>query len=367
VDVDISAGVPRLALTIGDRTVYADYVSGSGTTNLVFQYVVQPGDTDTNGISIPANALEMNGGSMTDAAGNAALDVTHAAVTDNASYRVDTTSPVLSFSRPADDATGVAASDDIVLFFSEDVLAGSGTVTVSSRDGDTRIIDIGDRSQISINGNQVTVDPTGDLDTDSIYDVQIAAGAITDIAGNTFAGISGSASLSFETEVTVDTSIVVFDLEQGSSSGHSNRTFQSNVSYDIYILVDSNDAALSDAGGGPGTWGTWQGAANLGSNDRIILVGDGAAVQGLLGPVNGVSVDDELVAWSTNFDFRAAELQENGSFVRRTGEGFRVNESSVRLFGAQLPEDFLEDQGGQLGSMYLTNMPAGILTSQGLV
>lgn len=34
-------GTPRLTLTIGAATVYANYVSGTGTKNLVFQYTIR--------------------------------------------------------------------------------------------------------------------------------------------------------------------------------------------------------------------------------------------------------------------------------------------------------------------------------------
>ena len=44
-------------LTIGSTSRQADYVSGSGTSALVFRYTVQSGDLDTDGIvaSLSAN------------------------------------------------------------------------------------------------------------------------------------------------------------------------------------------------------------------------------------------------------------------------------------------------------------------------
>jgi hypothetical protein len=47
---------PRLALTIGTRTLHATGF-GWGSHSLSFQYTVQAGDRDEDGISIPANAL----------------------------------------------------------------------------------------------------------------------------------------------------------------------------------------------------------------------------------------------------------------------------------------------------------------------
>jgi hypothetical protein len=79
--------------------------------------------------------------------------------------------------------------------------------------------------------------------------------------------------------------------------------------------------------------------------------------------VNQVSVDPTAVAWSTALALDAGVLQAR-SFTRRTGL-FSVADTT--LFDTSLPGTFLGGQGGQTNTMYLTNMPAGILTSQGLV
>ena len=363
IDVDTSGGAPRIALSIGGSTLFADYVSGSGSSSLNFDYTVQPGDTDNNGIRIRADSLDPNGGALADAEGNAA-DLSHGSVANNPSYRVDTAAPILVSSRPSDEATAVALGDNVVLTFSENLQSGSGNITIS--DGsDTRAINVADSTQVSISGNRVTINPDSDLDAERTYSVQIDSGALTDEAGNAYAGISNSATLNFDTETRLDTSIVVFDLVQGSSSDHSGRTFQSGVSYDIYIRVDSDDASLSTRGRGPGTWDRWEGTANLGSDDRIILVGDGAGVQGASSLVNQVSIGTTAVAWLTSPGFNAGVVQER-SFTRATGFG-RRDDDDARLFDTSLPAAFLGNQGGQTSTMYFTNMPAGILTSQGLV
>ena len=117
----------------------------------------------------------------------------------NASFIVDTTAPTLSSSTPADNANDVPRDTDIVLTFSEDVQAGSGNIVISS-DIDTRTIDVTDSSQVSISGNQVTINPTFDLIFGTNYSVQIDAGALTDAAGNPYAGISDTNTLDFRTE-----------------------------------------------------------------------------------------------------------------------------------------------------------------------
>lgn len=90
----VVTGTPKVALNVGGTSVDALYQSGSGSANLVFQYTVGAGMTDANGISINANSLSLNSGTILDT-GVAAI-LTHAAVADNAGYKVDTTSPTVS-------------------------------------------------------------------------------------------------------------------------------------------------------------------------------------------------------------------------------------------------------------------------------
>ena len=219
---------------------------------------------------------------------------------------------------------------------------------------------------MQIDGNQVTVDPGGDLNPGSAYSVRIDAGAFIDAAGNDYAGISDDVTLNFDTAAAVDTTIVVFDLVQGVSSDHSGRRFDENVSYDIYVIVDSDSSVLSTAGDGPGTWGRWRGADGLGSDDRIILVGDDGAVQGRGGVVGQMAVAGDQIDWETVPFSRDAVVIEGRSILRITGTFLPVS-SSVRLFDQSLDGDFFDGQGGNLATQYLTDLPGGILTSQGLV
>ena len=63
-------GAPSLALAVGSATVQASYASGSGTDTLVFAYTVRAGDAAPDGVSVPAGAIALNGGTLADAAGN---------------------------------------------------------------------------------------------------------------------------------------------------------------------------------------------------------------------------------------------------------------------------------------------------------
>ena len=84
-------GSPRLALNVGGRTRHATlYSQSSDGFWLNFRYEVQPQDLDEDGISIPANALQLNGGSIRSAAGaNAGLSLGTHAIENAAQHKVD--------------------------------------------------------------------------------------------------------------------------------------------------------------------------------------------------------------------------------------------------------------------------------------
>ncbi len=83
-------GSPRIRLTIGDETRYAAAgPQGFISASVFFGYIVQADDRDANGISIPANAIELNGGTIRSRNSGANLPLTHAALSDQSGHKVD--------------------------------------------------------------------------------------------------------------------------------------------------------------------------------------------------------------------------------------------------------------------------------------
>ena len=64
-------------------------------SKVVFSYTVAEGDSDSDGIAISENKLTLNGGSIKDAADNAA-DLTHDALAAQADHQVDGVRPTIS-------------------------------------------------------------------------------------------------------------------------------------------------------------------------------------------------------------------------------------------------------------------------------
>ncbi|WP_268036956.1 Ig-like domain-containing protein, partial [Algoriphagus sp. PAP.12] len=84
------SGSPELTLVIGGNIRAASYVSGSGSTALLFRYTVAPGDLDTDGIEL--TELYLNGGTIQNSSGVNA-NITLNSVSPTAGVLVDAVPP----------------------------------------------------------------------------------------------------------------------------------------------------------------------------------------------------------------------------------------------------------------------------------
>lgn len=108
--------------------------------------------------------------------------------------------PVISTYSPAAEATGVALDADLEATFSEPIAKGTGNITIKNlTDGTATNIAVTD-AQVTVSGATLTIKPTADLLAGKNYAIQIAATAIDDLAGNSFAGITNDTAWNFETE-----------------------------------------------------------------------------------------------------------------------------------------------------------------------
>ena len=117
VTVDTSGGTPRLTLTVGLAAKYANYLNGSGGTTLTFRYVVEVGDTDTDGVAL-GTSIDLNGGSIKDGVQNA--------FDDSATLQVPSLETVL-----VEKTKGVTISETTLVF--GEASSGSYTVKLNSQ------------------------------------------------------------------------------------------------------------------------------------------------------------------------------------------------------------------------------------------
>ncbi|OHC70527.1 MAG: hypothetical protein A3H93_04320 [Rhodocyclales bacterium RIFCSPLOWO2_02_FULL_63_24] len=227
----VAAASPQLDLDIGGTTVQANYQGGSGTNALTFSYTVQEGQADADGIAVAANALALNGGTLKDAAGNAAT-ITHNAVATNASYKVDTTAPAVALTAATDDVgtvTGSVASggttNDTALVLSGTTEAGA---TVNVYNGATLL------GAATVSGTTWSYSAT--VANGTTYQFNAKA---TDAAGNTSAATANHTIIG-DTTVAAP---VITDNVSGLATGTVTYTF--NFSEGV-TGFDASDVTLTN-------------------------------------------------------------------------------------------------------------------------
>jgi hypothetical protein len=163
-----------------------------------------------------------------------------AAIHTVAGYDPDTTTPGLLPTLQIsglDNVNNFDVSSDVVLNYSESVVAQTGKCIRIVDDGDvgfrgessvhTQIIDVTDSMQVSITGGKVTLKPIFDLDLANNYHIEIDAGAFVGLnSGQATEVFNGSTSLNFGT-VTPGTGALtnamasqVMDVDGQMVAGH---------------------------------------------------------------------------------------------------------------------------------------------------
>ena len=133
----------------------------------------------------------------------------------------DNTAPTLSSVNPANNATGINTSTSLVLNFSEPIAKGTGLVSLKKFTDNSTVstYDVA-TAAVSIAGSAASIAVTG-LSLSTKYYVEVPNGAFTDVAGNKFAGFSGSSTWSFTTSVAPEFSFDFNACAGGLPSGWS--------------------------------------------------------------------------------------------------------------------------------------------------
>lgn len=182
--LDFSENVTGLAagdLTITNGSVVSLFGSGAN-----YKVVVAPAPNVEGTM-----ALTLKAGAVSDTSGNASAQASAAA------QPIDTKAPTATAFSPANQAVGVVVGSDIVVTFSEAIQRGGGTITL--RDGTGAVLasyDAATSANLTLNGAQLTINPTNDLPPSSVVTVELAIGSVRDLAGN---GLGTAAGLSFTT------------------------------------------------------------------------------------------------------------------------------------------------------------------------
>ena len=171
------SGEPRLTFELGGGQRTAIVASQSTLYNLNFTYTVAAGDMDIDGVSVPAGRIDLNGGTIEDRAGNAAL-LDFPGVESSLSHKVDGVKPVL--------LAAAVNQDLLALTYGEGLRSGSQTP-----DKDDFTVEVGgvDRSVSSVVVNGGAVELTlatavGSADTGIMVSYTQGSNPIQDLVGN---------------------------------------------------------------------------------------------------------------------------------------------------------------------------------------
>ena len=251
VTVDTIGGTPQIPLTVGTTTRSTTTVSGSDTDTLVFTYTVAAGDNDADGVSIVANTLALNSGTI-QSAGGADANLDHSEVAADTANAVDTTAPTVA--TVAITSTGPYVLDDDI----EVTVTFSEAVTVDTTDGTPQIpLMVGaSTSQATFSSGSDSVAlvftytvQAGDSDTDGVdIDADALAlnsGTIQDAAGNnaTLTHTAVDADSGNAVDTTVPTAPTVSTVEITSTGPYA-------LDEEIEVTVTFSEAVTVDTTGG---------------------------------------------------------------------------------------------------------------------
>ena len=106
-----------------------------------------------------------------------------------ANFNVDNTPPTAELFTPLDDAVDIGIKDELLITFNEDMAGGPGNIYIKDSNNDLFETIVGNSANVTFNSVYAVINPTNDLLSSTSYYVQMDATALTDIAGNGYAGI----------------------------------------------------------------------------------------------------------------------------------------------------------------------------------
>ena len=186
VKVDATNGAPTLALTVGNRSKSASYDTGSNGAVVVFVYPVAEGDSDSDGVSIRAGHISLNGGRIEDLSDNPAV-LGYEALAAQGGHRVDGVRPRLQ--------QAVVEEDDLELSYDEALdedstpVMGDFTVTVA---GSEQTL-----THVMVSGSAVTLTLDSAVMSGEMVTVSYRPGTnpIQDAAGNDAEALTDHAAI----------------------------------------------------------------------------------------------------------------------------------------------------------------------------
>jgi len=194
--------------------------------------------------------VEIGSGAIKDLANN-----DYTGFTGNGTWQftsIDNVAPTLTSLLPAHNSINFTVANNLVITLNENTQKGIGNIVIKRSQDNTvfETIDVAS-GQVSITTNAITINPTNNLLTDTQYYVEIANGALKDLAGNNYAGFTGNSTWQFVTLETVPPALVSLTPINGTTNASPTTnlvmTFNENIQKgagNIIIKRSSDNVAV---------------------------------------------------------------------------------------------------------------------------
>lgn len=205
-EVTTSFNVSKLANTIGAFTSIAAQTYTAGKTLAIAIPSASSGLSVTVSVksgpaTISGNTVTLTGaGTVVLAANQSGNDVYLPAAEVTTSFSVQGPSAPSLISRfPAQGTPAVSVATDVTLEFDQEVVRGSGSITLNGGTGDVRTFSVSDTAQVWVRGKSVRLNPMADLQPGKSYSVQVQSGAFVNLLGTAYGGITDATAFTFQT------------------------------------------------------------------------------------------------------------------------------------------------------------------------
>ncbi|MDO6424424.1 tandem-95 repeat protein [Saccharophagus degradans] len=176
ITVNTGGGTPRLTLTVGADTRYANYIAGSGTSALIFRHIISSDDEDTDGIAV-AGTIDTNLGTLRDGAGND-INTTLNSVGSLTGVLIDSVAPTLAEVTAVTTPTG--DSTPSVTFSTTE----AGTLAIGGSCGSAS------EGAVTSGNNTISLTQTDNSSALAAGTYSDCTATVTDAAGNTSSALT---------------------------------------------------------------------------------------------------------------------------------------------------------------------------------
>lgn len=139
--------------------------------------------------------VEIAAGAFRDLATNNYAGIADATIWNFNTVIPDIIPPLVSIYSPADNATGISNTSNLVLTFNEAIQKGTGNILIKEGGIITQTIDV-NSTAVTVSTNTVTINPS-DFSYNAAVNIEITPGAFRDLANNDYAGITDAVTWDF--------------------------------------------------------------------------------------------------------------------------------------------------------------------------